>query len=951
MDASARPSAPILRLRTFGGALLEGPRGLVTGAISQRRRLAVLSLLASSGGGISRDRLVGLLWPESVEEKARHALSQLLHGLRRELGDDVIAGSATSLQLNPDVVASDVHEFATALASGDHARVAALYQGVFLEGFYLNGCPDFERWVEEKRAALAQQAEEAIEKLAKSAAADGNTIDAVEWWRRVAVLRPLDSRIALALMQATVAAGDRAGALQHARLHEALLRNQLDAALTPEIAAYVEALRAEPPPAVAPVLTAPTAPTVRSPTAPLSPAASTVSGSALRRTSAPARISTPSTVFRQPRRSRLRMGGIAVACTAVLGAALMLGLRATESPASAGQQTLIIADVENATGDSVFDRTVPVALAAALAQSPRIRVVSPERIALTLVRMRRAGPEPVLTEKLAREIAQRDGVPVVAVPTINRAENSYELTTRILDGSSGAVLGFSTVRAAGRPDVLDALDRLGRQLRRKLGESGRSVRGNSVALPLVTTASLEALKKYADGERAFRSARPEEARVLWTQAVTIDTAFAIAYANLGMLHFRNNKPAAGDSLYARAFAHLAPLPEREQIMIRASALSWQGDHAGAVKLLTPYLAQHPDDYGALRTVAYEYFRMRRSAEAVAAFTKVLAVDSLDYTVWINLASSEKQLGHLAESLRAYRRAFALAPMQMTANDNLNLEFASTFVMAGQPDSAAGVIAALAAAPDPLRHARALRSMAFLAAFRGNYSEASSDLTQAVALTRSAAEGTSEIRNRLLLATVIEERGHTREAARELDSAYAVIERIDAEPTLLYWVGKAFARAGDVTRASRLLARLETTAHPNSATDRGALEALRGEVLVAKRQTADGLAHLQLASQADPGQIVLESLAYGTATSGDLASAAPLYARLGRGIVFGSEAQHSWRLAPYWLARVQERAGNTTLARAGYERFIASWPRPDADLRSVSDARERVARLLARERGG
>ena len=939
MDSSARPSAPILRLRTFGGALLEGPRGLVTGAISQRRRLAVLSLLASSGGGISRDRLVGLLWPESNEEKARHALSQLLHGLRRELGDDVIAGSATSLQLNPEVVASDIHEFTTALASGEHALAAALYQGVFLEGFYLNGCPDFERWVEEKRAALAQQAEEAIEKLAKSAAASGNAIDAVEWWRRVAVLRPLDSRIALALMQASVAVGDRPGALQHARLHEALLRDHLDAALTPEIADYVETLRAEP---AATISTAPTAPT-----APTSPAAS----AALRKTPAATRISTPVTVFRPPRRSRLRMGGIAVVCTAALGVALMLGVRETGNSAGAGQQSLIIADVENATGDSIFDRTVPVALAAALAQSPRIRVVSPERIARALVRMRRAGTEPVLTEKLAREIAQRDGVPVVVVPTINRADNSYELTTRILDGNSGAVLGFSTARAAGRLEVLDALDRLGRQLRRELGESGRSVRANSVALPLVTTASLEALKKYADGERAFRTAHRDEARILWTQAVAIDSAFAIAYANLGMLNFRDNKPAAGDSLYARAFAHLAPLPEREQIMIRASALSWQGDHAGSAKLLTTYVAEHPDDYGALRTVAYEFFRMRQSAEAVAAFTKVLAVDSMDYAVWINLASSEKQLGHLPESLRAYRRSFALAPAQLAANDNVNLEFASTFVLAGQPDSAAAVIAVLAAAPDVLRRARALRSKAFLAAFRGNYAEASADLTQAIDLSKSAAEGTSEVRNRLLLATMMDERGHAREAARELDSAYTAIERIDAEPTLLYWVGKSLARGGDVTRASRLLARLETKAHPNSATDRGALEALRGEVLIAKKQTADGLAHLQLASQADQGEIVLESLAYGTATSGDLTRAAPLYERLGRGIVFGSEAQHHWRLAPYWLARVQERAGNTPRARAEYERFIASWPRPDADLRSVSDARDRLARLLVRERGG
>ncbi|MEP7347872.1 MAG: hypothetical protein ABI877_21555, partial [Gemmatimonadaceae bacterium] len=65
-----------LRLRTFGGVQIEGPAGA---AATQRRRLAFLALLAAhdSGAGITRDRLVGYLWPDASEERAKHALSQV----------------------------------------------------------------------------------------------------------------------------------------------------------------------------------------------------------------------------------------------------------------------------------------------------------------------------------------------------------------------------------------------------------------------------------------------------------------------------------------------------------------------------------------------------------------------------------------------------------------------------------------------------------------------------------------------------------------------------------------------------------------------------------------------------------------------------------------------------------------------------------------------------------
>ncbi len=297
----------------------------------------------------------------------------------------------------------------------------------------------------------------------------------------------------------------------------------------------------------------------------------------------------------------------------------MLGLRSAGVPANADSGPwVVIADAENGTGDAVFDHTVPVALAASLAQSPRIRVVAPDRVGRALMRMRRPATDSVITERFAREIARREGAAIVAVPVINKVGRAYELSARVIDGANGSVLAFPTARAANRADVMAALDRLGRELRRDLGESMWSVGRNTIALPRVTTSSLDALEKFADGSLAWRRARMGEARDLWTQAASLDTAFAAAHAALGMLEYWDNKPSQGEQHFAQALSHLDVLPERERILIRAAALEWRGDRDSAVSFSRRFSS-------GTRTTLTRWLRSHTTTSACAAMQSRRAV--------------------------------------------------------------------------------------------------------------------------------------------------------------------------------------------------------------------------------------------------------------------------------------------------------------------------------------
>jgi adenylate cyclase len=234
------------RLRALGGLTLERGGTALDEMAAHRKALALLAILAVQGG-TSRDRLMALLWPDADEARARNSLKQTVHLIRRRLGaPDVVLG-VTELRLNPGRVESDVDAFATALRQGDTRAAVALYGGPFLDGVHVDGAGDLERWVEERRTELGRQYMDGVERLAVDAEGAGDPVEAASWWRRLQAADPLNGRIAVRVMLALEAAGDRVGALRHAAVHAALVRDELGMAPDPAVPELAEELRQRPP--------------------------------------------------------------------------------------------------------------------------------------------------------------------------------------------------------------------------------------------------------------------------------------------------------------------------------------------------------------------------------------------------------------------------------------------------------------------------------------------------------------------------------------------------------------------------------------------------------------------------------------------------------------------------------------------------------------------------------
>lgn len=195
----------------------------------QKRPLGLLAILGLAGRqGLSRDRIEAYLWPESSGPLARHSLDQTVYAIRNALGSEVILSTGRELRLNPDLVQLDVWQFEDAIRVNQWAAAVSHYKGPLLDGFHFGDSRELESWIDTERARLRLQYQTAIEFLANQSAEAGEHSQSVTWWRRLANSDPLSADAAKKLMRALAAAGDRIGAVKHARLYQELVRQDLE---------------------------------------------------------------------------------------------------------------------------------------------------------------------------------------------------------------------------------------------------------------------------------------------------------------------------------------------------------------------------------------------------------------------------------------------------------------------------------------------------------------------------------------------------------------------------------------------------------------------------------------------------------------------------------------------------------------------------------------------------
>ena len=187
--------------------------------LAQPKRLSLFAFLAlGSPRSYRRDTLVALLWPESDQSHARHALRQSIYYLRNHLAESLFVVRGEEIAIDGAHLWCDVNEIDRAWERGDLERIAELYRGNLLEGFHATGAGnEFEFWLERERFRLQELAGEANRLLAASAHARGDIESAIRWATARRAVQPADEGSLLELMQLLNEAGRRESALESYR--------------------------------------------------------------------------------------------------------------------------------------------------------------------------------------------------------------------------------------------------------------------------------------------------------------------------------------------------------------------------------------------------------------------------------------------------------------------------------------------------------------------------------------------------------------------------------------------------------------------------------------------------------------------------------------------------------------------------------------------------------------
>ncbi|MDB4876402.1 MAG: transcriptional activator protein [Gemmatimonadetes bacterium] len=734
-----------MRLRLLGALdLRDSSETALTAALAQPKRTALLAyLVAAEPRDLHRrDSLLACFWPESDAERARQALNQSLHFLRRVVGPGVIVtreGGAVSV--DPERLSCDVIAFEEAVARDAHEEALEWYRGPLLAGFFLKDAPAFEEWLGNERTRLARRAASSAWTLAERAAGAGDATTALAWGQRAANIHP-DEQSVRRLMALHDRTGDRAGALREYAQFARQLQEEYGADPSPETQSLLASVRTRVDVNMYHPATSATPVAVEQPLA-LVAAVSSATG----------------------RRWRRRKGVAALVAAALFAAGagtLALRNRSAAVSSNAARTVLVLPFTYNGGPDlSYLGAGIAHLLDSDLDGAGDLKTVGARAVASE--RGTAAGPA---TMEEGAKLAQRFGAERFIVGEVTEAGGRLRISASI--GAPNAVGTVVNAKVDGKPgDLFELVDALAAQLMTQLDASAPARRYRSAAL---TTHSIEALRAYLRGEAEYTSGRYPAAVSAFQRAIDGDSTFALAYRGLSGAASWTAQSAIADWAAERALAYSGRLATRQRAGVEAWSLYLRGVADSAEFLYRRLAADDEYDLEARTQLAEIAFHWgpslgRPSVDSRPDWRRALELEPRNASALLHAARLAARAG---DSVEFNRLASQLERSDPDENRVIELRLLRAFAFGDHPGR---VVAAERFALIPVSVARGiLESVAVASPDQADVAELLVPPFFARQTFESRDAGMMFLRAQFQLA-----RGHARAASATVDSAMSLHE--------------------------------------------------------------------------------------------------------------------------------------------------------------------------------
>ena len=623
---------------------------------------------------------------------------------------------------------------------------------------------------------------------------------------------------------------------------------------------------------------------------------------------------------------------MALVAVAVIGLAMVFFARRSHAVMSA-KDTILLTDFVNTTADPVFDGTLKKALAVELEQSPYLNVFPEQKVRQTLQFMGRS-PDERITSDVGREICQRNGVKAMLNSQIASLGTEYVISLDAVNASTGESLAREEVQASRKEDVLNALDKAGSSLRKKLGESLASVQKYDKPLSEATTSSLEALKAFSLGDMKHETGDELGALPLYQRAAELDPNFAMAYARIGTIYSNLGQSQLAEENRQKAFELRDRASEHEKLYIMSHYYADSGQLEKGITALELYKQTYPRDSIPFNNLAGIYNGLGQFENALENARLSVAADPDSASGYTNLAVAYAGLNRVEEAkatlIEALQRKLnplgnhvQLANLCWVENDPaaMEKELETIQSLPGGEFVTLTVRSGIASSKGQLRAAHDFGTKSIEAAERMGLKEFAANQYTQLAIFEAAVRDKSRAADDLA------------KASKEIQS-----------PSVIITAAITRALIGDDKDAEKLVSDLAQKRPYDTNVQSVAVPVAQAQIELNHGNAAKAIDLLDSAlvyARANTGVLYLRGNAYLKAGRG--ADAVQAFQRLIDLKAFAG-VDATMPLAHLGLARAYALQGDKAQSRVEYQNFLAAWKDADPDIPLLHDAKAEYAKV-------
>lgn len=346
--------------------------------------------------------------------------------------------------------------------------------------------------------------------------------------------------------------------------------------------------------------------------------------------------------------------GVQMVIASVLLVAGWALLRPVPAIAFAERDWVVLADVQNLSGNMLLDDGFEQAFRISLEQSRFVNVLSNLKVEEALGRMQRE--RPTLDLDAAVEVASREGARAVVVPRVEEVSGRLRVTAQLVDPVSRKVVWSTSAEDRGLNSLFASTDSVTAALRKELGEALQQVSQTSLPLPQVATTDLDALHAYAVGLQAYGDGHYAEATRYFDQATRFDPSFAFAYLGLMRIDVLKGDLDQARAMLDKATAIRTRLPGRDRLYLDAWAVELRGGRVEDVAAKWKLLADlYPDYHGAFANYAWAMQTLGHYVESEAAARRAaVSSNALQSIAWQDVGRAQLAQNRFGDALESYR---------------------------------------------------------------------------------------------------------------------------------------------------------------------------------------------------------------------------------------------------------------------------------------------------------